>query len=38
MFFKIVILKNFAIFTGKPLFWSLSLMVLGLQAFNFVKR
>ena len=33
MFFKIVVLKNFAIFTGKHLCWSLFLI--NLQACNF---
>ena len=36
MFFKIGALKNFAIFTGKCLCWSLFLI--KLQAYNFIKR
>ena len=35
MFFKIVVLKNFTIFTGKPLRWSL---FAGHQACNFIKN
>ena len=36
MFFKIGVLKNFAIFTGKCLCWSLFLI--KLQAYNFIKK
>ena len=36
VFYKIVILKNFAIFTGKQLFWSLFLI--KLQAFSHAKK
>ena len=36
MFFKIGALKNFAIFTGKCLCWSLFLI--KLQAYNFIKK
>ena len=41
MFFKIVVLKNFAIFTGKHQCWSLFLIKLQtfrLQCFNIKKR
>ena len=36
MFFKIGALKNFAIFTGKGLCWSL--LLINLQTYNFMKR
>ena len=40
MFFKIGVLKNFAIFTGKHLCWSLFLIKLikGLKSCNFIKK
>ena len=42
MFFKIGVLKNFAIFTGKHLCWGLFFNRVpfrkGLQAFNFIKK
>ena len=38
MFFKTVVLKNFAIFTGKHLCGSLFNKVAGLQACNFIKK
>ena len=36
MLFKKVVLKNFANFTGKQLFWSL--ILIKLQACNFIKK
>ena len=36
MFFNVGVLENFAIFTGKHLYWSLFLI--KLQACNFVKK
>ena len=36
VFYKKGALKNFAIFTGKTLFWSL--FFIKLQAFNFTKK
>ena len=38
MFFKIVVLKNLAIFTGKNLCWSLFLIKLQAQACSFIKK
>ena len=38
MFFKVGSLKNFAIFTGKHLCWSLFLIKLQAWACNFVKK
>ena len=38
MLFKIVVLKNFTIFTGKHLRWILFLITLQAQACNFVKK
>ena len=38
MFFKVGILKNFAIFTGEHLCWSLFNKVAGLNACNFLKK
>ena len=38
MFFKIGVLKNFAIFTGKYLFWSVFNKNVGLEACNFIKK
>ena len=38
MFFKMGVLKSFAIFTGKHLFESLLSAVLGLKTCNFVKK
>ena len=37
-FFKIGVLKIFAIFAGKHLCWSYLLIVTGLDAWNFVKK
>ena len=38
MFFKIVVLKSFANFTGKHLSWSLFNMFAGPQNCNFIKK
>ena len=38
VFFKIAILKNFAIFTRKRLYWSLFDKFTGLKACNFIKK
>ena len=38
MFFKISVLKNFAIFTGTKLCWSLYLITLIAEACNFIKK
>ena len=38
MFFKIGVLKNFAIFTGKHLCWSLFNKVAGWEACNFFEK
>ena len=38
MFFKIGVLKTFAIFSGKHLFWSLFLINAGLKDCNFIKK
>ena len=38
MFFKIGVLKNFGIFTGKPVLGPLFNKVAGLNACNFIKK
>ena len=38
MFFKIDVIKNFSIFTGKHLCWSLFLVQLQAKACNFTKK
>ena len=38
IFFKIGVLKNFAIFPGKHLCWSLFNKVVGLKACSFIKK
>ena len=38
MFFKIVVVRNFTIFTGKHLCWSHLCLSLTLKACNFIKK